>query len=1818
MNIRNTLIGVGRGLLLSIAFLPAVWSGAVAAANLSGRSMADFAMQPILSLQSVPPLVMLTMSMDHQYWQKAYNDYTDLNNDGVVERTYSDTFEYYGYFHAQRCYAYSDIDKRFVMKAGSDGVAKGTNKHYCDGAWSGNFLNWATMTRMDVVRKVLFGGQRVVDTASQTVLERAHLPTDAHSFVKYYNGSDIAKLTPHSSLKTDTTNGGNNDGLDNADEGISICNTTYASSGSSQATTAPPLIRVAKGNFSLWSANERWQCTWQDERGTNTSSNVSAESDIYASANDPSSASELKSPGGSRDQVVRVEVCATGNFDSLNNLENCTVYGSNLKPEGLLQKYGVDGEMKFGLVTGSYQKNLSGGVLRKRISDLSDEVSTADGTFKALSATTPGIIKTLNAVRVWGYGYTNGTYLSGDSGGDNCTFQLTDILSSGDSSAPGEGKCASWGNPMSEIYTEAVRYFTATTRAPTSAFNADDSSYITGLTKDSDWTSPLTSNNACASLNTIVFNASVSSYDDDRTTPSDISIGESVASLTKKVGDGEKITGESYFIGRTGGASGTGASNNEFCTAKSISGTNALGDALGLCPEAPTIRGSYHMAGLSAWAHTNDMSSTLVGAQKLRTFAVSLQTATPVIKIPVAGGKTVSILPAYRLRKGTNNTDEAINASGSAKEGGGTLVDFKIVRPHTEVTSKLNMTAKSGTGIFNGKFYVNWEDSEQGGDFDQDMWGTIEYVLDQAEGQITVTTNAVAESTSIGQLFGFVTSGTTQDGFHAFSGIDSANFYAGSGSAAGNDPSGVKGCKTCRALSESSTDGALSGITIAVGGSGTGFTSGQTVTIVGNSSGSRNAVGTASVTSGKLTGVSRTFNGYNYRNGETLTITSATSSSAASATASANAINNQIGRQSYTFTVGSASSASYLQSPLYYAAKWGGFTDKDASKTPFVTASPGDNSEWDADGNGIPDTFYYVTDPSKLEDSLRSVFNAIIERISSGTAAAVVANEQKGNGAIFQALYDPQKKDADGNAVGWVGTLHALFVDSFGLIREDTNKNGQIDDYSTDYVVKVYFDDGTSTSIEDRRTKLIRYKPVKPDPNNPDTTDPAQFTAQLPAELTDLKTLWNARDQLASLSNSTITTQRTYSSTADTGRYIFTWLDGNAGTDPDGMVASGEVVDFVSSNLTDSNWFWLDYFNAADGDKKAGAKRLVDWVRGLETSGSTEFRTRSVDYDGVTGSRSVEAMRLGDIINSTPVAIGPPIANFDQASLDYSYAPFREKYQQRRQVVYIGANDGMLHAFNSGFYNADKKKFELKPSGSTITQHPLGSEMWAYVPRNLLPQLQWTARQDYTHVYFMDQPIRVFDVKIFPNDATHPNGWGTILVAGMRFGGGNDNTGISVDVGADGSSTNDVKTKSAYVVMDITDPEQAPTLLAEISPPNLQYTTSLPQVVSQAAPSSSRTDTTPGKWYLVFGSGPTDLADGKYQAASANPTGRKADVFVYDLSAMRTASAPSDKLGLSRTFTLSDTDVFIGDPASTDFDLDMKDEAIYFGAVGAPVAPGTSASTAVQGSLYRLLMSENSATSSWTPPEKMLSDLNRPFATQPAITVDSKYRRWVIAASGRLLVSPDKSTQNQQSLYGIIDKTFSGASVPAVTSDLVNVSNAQVFSNDRVTGVTLATGSDTNDDGAISTKELRNAVAAAGGWRKDMQITSSAPAERSANRLTVFGQVLFGSLYTPSTDLCGSDGSSRLLGLDFSTGAASLLGVFPCSNCNDPTVPLPDNISLGSGYSSSASIHFGEQTIEGKVTVITQDSRGELEANRLTTGSGDPSSEISWREYRGE
>jgi len=744
MNIKKTAFtSKGKYPLKSVtlSMLVTLLLGLAPSGNLYAQTNADFAAVPPASTVQEPPELMLSLSRDHQYFFKAYNDYTDLDPENpldvdvdgnpLVETTYKHSFNYFGYFDSFKCYTHTGG----IFEPQSINTDK-----YCSGnEWSGNFLNWATMSRMDIVRKIFYGGSRSTDTTAETVLERAFLPTDAHSFAKYYNGSDIAQLTPFNGFRKNGDPGDPDTDLDNIDEGITICNTTYDTGVASQDSTNPPLMRIAEGNFQLWGANERWQCTWSNERGNQNNSNIPPSNPIAApspfaglsSGIDASSRDPDELPG--REFVVRVRACVAG----LEGEERCKQYpDGNLKPIGLLQTYADDGLINFGLMTGSFESNTEGGVLRKNTGDLRDEVDVLGNGQFIYTNTTDSIIKYLDLLRPWGYTYENGVYFGGNSG-DNCNFQLTDIPN---------GRCNSWGNPISEVFKETIRYMAGL--SPENDFSADDTTFLTGLT-DADWTDPLTDDNQCADLNTILINASVSSFDDDNNDLDDVDgglNGTTVAATagitdtwTNDVGAQEGINGNNFFIGRTAG------NTDEFCTPKNIGG---LADAAGLCPEAPTVNGSFAMAGIAYYAHNNDIRSDLEGNQTVNTFAISLATNVPIIRVPrTDGGQIVELLPAYRLLHPTRG------------QGGGALVDFKIVQPHTRV---------AGTNTFSASYYVNWEDSEQGGDYDQDMWGTINYLLDEDADEITITTTTFAESTVNGQLFGFVTNGTTQDGFHAY------------------------------------------------------------------------------------------------------------------------------------------------------------------------------------------------------------------------------------------------------------------------------------------------------------------------------------------------------------------------------------------------------------------------------------------------------------------------------------------------------------------------------------------------------------------------------------------------------------------------------------------------------------------------------------------------------------------------------------------------------------------------------------------------------------------------------------------------------------------------------------------------------------------------------------------------------------------------------------------------------------------------------------------------------------------------------------------
>ncbi|MDZ7737241.1 MAG: PilC/PilY family type IV pilus protein [Gammaproteobacteria bacterium] len=911
--------------------------------------------------------------------------------------------------------------------------------------------------------------------------------------------------------------------------------------------------------------------------------------------------------------------------------------------------------------------------------------------------------------------------------------------------------------------------------------------------------------------------------------------------------------------------------------------------------------------------------------------------------------------------------------------------------------------------------------------------------------------------------------------------------------------------------------------------------------------------------------------------------------------------------RSHIFTVG-AGSADQLENPLFYAAKWGGFIDQNGNGIPDL------DEEWDSkleDGSkctpgvncdGIPDNYFFVSNPANLEDALRRVFDAILERVSSGTAASVVANEQEGTGAIFQALYDPVRTDNDENEAEWIGTLQSLFIDPDGRLREDSNGNAKLDGYQTDKVVEIFFDAGET------QTKLRRFTSASDDDFDP--------TGSVDLPLDELDTLWNAREQLSTVTDAT--TQRNYTSTADNGRYITTWLDSNH----NGVVDSGEQVAFAAGTFDNSNYGWLDQSHD-DGTTTVAenltiTRDLVNYIRGEEigtigagTAKEQDTRNRTLDYNG---DGTTEVMRLGDIVNSTPTPVQAPFEAFDLLAGDASYAEFRQQYATRRQVVYVGGNDGMIHAFNAGFFDANT--LEFKTNLTTEPAHPLGAELWAYAPKNLLPHLQWLAREDYEHVYYADLKPRVFDAKIFPDDSTHPNGWGTVLVVGFRLGGGTDTSGITVDSAGDGlggaNSSDDVETKSAFVVMDVTDPEQPPEVIAELTPPDLNFTTSFPAVVLVGDPDATGADGTPNKWYLVFGSGPTNLGT----VSSA----QRARLFGYDLEAMVDGDADNGRLTtgpFANDLGAEAANSFVGDPITADFDFDMQAEVMYFGTVGDTDSD--------EGKLFRLPVNEKTSPGDWGPAHVFL-DANQPFSAQPSVALDDNGNPWVIAGTGRFYANGDKPSTATQTLYGIKDPNdLEGANTTISVSiaSLFNVTDTRVFADGNV-------DSDGDGDADMTYEELQQCTtgqtACNGtihqGWRRDYEADGSNPAQRSVNRSSVLGGVVLNTAFTPSTSQCGLEGSSILLGLGFDTGASvGAFGAEPCPTCPNEADFLPPSVDLGFGLASSPSIHIGkpgQEDVPGKVTVIIQKSTGEISGQETNVDSGIQSGEVSWREFINE
>ena len=467
--------------------------------------------------------------------------------------------------------------------------------------------------------------------------------------------------------------------------------------------------------------------------------------------------------------------------------------------------------------------------------------------------------------------------------------------------------------------------------------------------------------------------------------------------------------------------------------------------------------------------------------------------------------------------------------------------------------------------------------------------------------------------------------------------------------------------------------------------------------------------------------------------------------------------------------------------------------------------------EWDSDEDGVPDNYFAAPSGYELEEALIAAITDILKRTSSGTAVSVLSEEAESGANLLQAVFCPEKSFSEGANVYTLNWVGHLY--NWWIYRglEVAKTNIREDHPGEDKKLILDTDSGGDYVISFTfEDNQLKIKAYA-DTNGDGAPDnyPGSPVA-IYTSLDQAHPVWEAGEKLKDKDPAL--------------RTIYTNIGG-------------------LRPFTESNWDLInDYLGSeyTDGtDDQTDTQKLIAYIRGEDVYG---FRSRSI------GS---SVWKLGDIVYSTP-----QVVTYD----DYS-------------VVYVGGNDGMLHAFRLGYLDTtvEDAVARLQNSKSDTGYDKLGEELWAFIPKNALPYLRYYADPNYPHLYYIDLSPFVVEVDY---DSEHP-GTEKILIGGMRLGGasgcnGDDCLNPPSDTCPDPSNLSNCTGLSCYFALDITEPPADPNhpnypkLLWEFTHTDLGFSYSGPAVIKKG-----------NNYYVAFLSGPTN-----YSGAS----GQSLKVFILNLS----------------------------------------------------------------------------------------------------------------------------------------------------------------------------------------------------------------------------------------------------------------------------------------------------------------------------------------------
>ena len=596
---------------------------------------------------------------------------------------------------------------------------------------------------------------------------------------------------------------------------------------------------------------------------------------------------------------------------------------------------------------------------------------------------------------------------------------------------------------------------------------------------------------------------------------------------------------------------------------------------------------------------------------------------------------------------------------------------------------------------------------------------------------------------------------------------------------------------------------------------------------------------------------------------------------------------------------------------------------------------------------------------------------------------------------------------------------------------------------------------------------------------------------------------------------------------------------------------------------------------------------------------------------------------MGDVVDSSPTFVGAPDDNYpdtwsnvlypnntsldpENASGSTSYSAFESDNSDRENIVYVGADDGMLHAFRAGT--------------TTNTATNDGKEVLAYVPKAVYPNLKNYSETTYTHHYFVNATPAVGDV-------FYGNSWHTWLVGG-EVGGGDSIFALNVthpSQFSEGNASNIVK--------------------GEWSPSNLVCAN-----VSNCGNDLGNTFGTPvitrfnnGQWGFVFGNG-FNSATGVASIYIGLINGDGSITFYELKTGYGPANDPSGKNRPDGIAYVTPVDL------NGDHTADYIYAGDYFGNVwrfNVTSYNPSQWSVDYDGSAQPMFSSYNA------------NGTDQPITTKPVVAAvpssDGYFRIMVEFGTGSAVTAdqqaPNLTSAGVQSIYGVWDWNFKAWDAGEPTAGLkasTPVAYQYAYLSNGPAGTTLGRSNltqqqiqyeqttNTIQGGTLENRVVSNnpvcyvgdATCASGlipsyGWYLDLV----SPVQGKQGEKVIYNPVLRNGVLIATTTIpstasgltCQSSGNTGwTMGLDPATGGRLNFELFDTTgNGKFEQLTLGDGTKVNtSGISLGAVGSPSFVTYDNTTYVVTNTAGGTPTLTRSNLGTGNIAVQLSWQELR--